>query len=118
MANSFLAKQKKTNEAFFVAGLQTGRQQMLDMMCLALRDPKAVGKDTFSGRRLMKVVKAMGELLECYEKAWQRDPETDYYRAKLDEALEEAFGPDLHDSFLKRYEYAAEFNYNTGRWNR
>lgn len=115
--SAFLKKQQKEKEAYFVAGLQTGRQQILDMMCLALRDPATVGKDTFGGRRLMKVVRAIGELLDQYTKAWQRDPETDYARAKLDEALAEAFGPDLSDSFLKRYEYAAEFNYTTGRWS-
>lgn len=118
MANSFLAKQRQTNEAFFTAGLQTGRQQVLDMMCLALREPDAVGKDIFGGRRLMKIVRKSGELLDKYAKAWQKDPEADYYRAKLDEALADAFGPDLHDSFLKRYEYAAEFDYQKGKWKK
>ena len=30
----------------------------------------------------------------------------------------EAYGDDLHDSFLKRYEFAPEFDYMKGRWKR
>ena len=118
MANSFLAKQRQTNEAYFVAGMQTGRQQILDMMCLALRDPEIMGKDIFGKTRLLKIVKGIGGKMDFYYKAWQKDPETDYYRAKMDAALADAFGHALHDSFADRYEYAAEFNYTTGRWNR
>lgn len=86
------------------------------MMSLVLRDPKYVGKNTFGRDRLMKVVVGIGEYLDKYEKAWKRDAETDYYRDKLDAALVEAYGEDLHDSFLKRYEFAPEYDYGKGKW--
>lgn len=38
MANAFLEKQKATQRAYFEAGLQSGRQQIMDMMSLVLRD--------------------------------------------------------------------------------
>lgn len=114
--NDFLAKQQALQRACFEAGLRSGRQQILDMVSLVLRDPDIMGKDTFGKDRLLKVVKGVGEYIDTYQKAWEKDDETDYYRAKLDDALAQAYGEGLHDSFLKRYEYCADFNYKTRRW--
>lgn len=114
--NGFLEKQKAMQTAFFTAGLQSGRQQILDMMSLVLRDPDIMGKDTFGPERLVKVVNGIGEYIDTFQKAWEKDDETDYYRAKLDDALAQAYGDGLHDSFLKRYESAPEYDYAKGRW--
>ena len=114
--NAFLEKQRAVQRGFFEAGLQSGRQQILDMLTLVLRDPDIMGKDTFGKDRLLKVVKGIGEYIDTYQKAWERDAETDYYRDKLDAALAEAFGEGMHDTFLKRYEFAPEFDYMKGRW--
>ena len=114
--NSYLAKQAAVNHGYFTAGLQSGRQQILDLVSLVLRDPAIMGKDIFGKERLLKVVKGVGEYIDLYQKAWEKDDETDYYRAKLDAALAEAYGEGLHDSFLKRYEFAPEFDYKKGKW--
>lgn len=114
--NSYLERQKTVQRAFFEAGLQCGRQQIIDMMSLVLRDSDIMGKDTFGKDRLINVVKGIGEYIDTYQKAWEKDDETDYYRAKMDDALAQAYGEELHDSFLKRYDYAPEFDYNRGRW--
>lgn len=114
--NAFLEKQKATQRAYFEAGLQSGRQQILDMMSLVLRDPEIMGKDIFGKDRLLKVVKGIGEYIDTYEKAWMKDDETDYWQKKLDEALAEAYGDSLADSFYKRYEFAPEFDYVKGKW--
>ena len=114
--NAFLEKQKATQRAYFEAGLQSGRQQILDMMSLVLRDPEIMGKDIFGKDRLLKVVKGIGEYIDTYEKAWMKDDETDYWQKKLDEALAEAYGDALADSFYKRYEFAPEFDYVKGKW--
>ena len=116
--NDFLAKQAALQRACFEAGLRSGRQQILDMVSLVLRDPDIMGKDTFGKDRLMRVVKGVGEYIDIYQKAWEKDDETDYYRAKLDDALVEAYGNDLHDSFLKRYEVAPEYDYTKGKWKK
>ena len=116
--NAYLAKQAVINHGHFTAGLQSGRQQILDLVSLVLRDPAIMGKDIFGKERLMKVVKGVGEYIDLYQQAWEKTDETDYYRAKLDEALAEAYGESLHDSFLKRYEFLPEYDYNKGRWKK
>ena len=114
--NDFLARQAAMQRAYFDAGLKSGRQQIIDMVSLVLRDPEIMGKDTFGGNRLLKVVKGIGDYIDKYALAWQKHDETDYYRAKLDDALAEAYGESLHDSFLQRYESAPEYDYVKGKW--
>lgn len=114
--NAYLAKQAAVNRGFFKAGEQTGRQVVLDMMVLTLRDPEIMGKDTFGKDRLLKVVKGIEHYMDVFGQAFQATDETDYYRAKLDAALAEAFGEGMHDTFLQRYEFAKEYDYVRGRW--
>ena len=114
--NGFLAKQMALQRALFTAGLKSGRQQIIDCVSLALRDQEIMGKDTFGKDRLLKVVNGVGKYIDLYPKAWEKDDETDYYRAKLDEALADAYGEKLHDSFLSRYEFAPEFDYKNWKW--
>ena len=114
--NKYILERDAMRRGFFDAGLRSGRQQILDMVSLVLRDPEIMGKDTFGKDRLVKVVKGVGKYIDLYEKAWLKDDETDYYRAKLDDALVEAYGEGLHDTFLQRYEFAAEFDYTKGKW--
>lgn len=77
-----------------------------------------MGKDTFGKDRLLKVVKGIGDYIDKYNQAWQKNDETDYYRVKLDAALAEAYGEKLHDSFLQRYEFLPDFDYKKGKWTR
>ena len=114
--NAYLAKQAAVNHGYFTAGLQSGRQQILDLVSLVLRDPAIMGKDIFGKERLMKVVKGVGEYIDLYQQAWEKTDETDYYRAKLDAALAEAYGEGLHDTFSKRYEYCCDYDYVKGCW--
>ena len=114
--NDFLARQQATQRAFLDVGVQCGRQQILDMMSLVLRDPAIMGKDTFGKDRLIKVVKGIGEYIDKFQPAWEKTDDTDYYRAKLDQALAEAYGEGLHDSFHKRYEFCPEYDYTKGKW--
>jgi hypothetical protein len=116
--NAFLDKQRKEKRFYFDAGLQMGRQQIIDMFCLALNDPDVMGKDTFGKDRLLKVIKSVGDYIDVFQKAWERDDETDYYRCKLDERLAEIYGDGMIDTFLIRYEYCTEFNYFTGKWGK
>lgn len=116
--NQFLAKQQELQRACFDAGLQCGRQQILDMVSLVLRDPDIMGKDIFGKDRLVKLIKGVGEYIDMYQPAWEKSDETDYYQKKLDDALADAYGDGLHDSFHKRYEFAPEYDYNKGRWKR
>lgn len=114
--NDYLARRDADRKGFFRAGEQTGRQVILDMMVLTLRDPEIMGKDTFGKDRLMRVVKGIEKYMDEFDQAFQATDETDYYRAKLDAALAEAFGEGMHDTFSKRYEYCCDYDYVKGRW--
>ncbi len=116
--NSYFEKLKAAQKAGFNAGLQSGRQQIMDMMSLVLRDPDIMGKNTFGKDRLVKVVKGIGEYIDKYQPAWEKSDEADYYQKKLDTALAEAYGEGLHDSFYKRYEFAPEYDYKKGKWKK
>lgn len=114
--NAFLEQQRKLQEACFREGLRVGRQQIMDMLSLALHDPEYVGKDIFGKDRLVKLSKGIEYYLHTYSLAWAKHDETDYYRDKLDKALAEIYGPGLADNFMVRYENAMEFDYSTGKW--
>lgn len=116
--NDFMAKQRALQRACFDAGLQSGRQQIVDMISLVLRDPDIMGKDVFGKDRLLKVVTGIRDYIDKFQKAWEKGDETDYYRAKLDAALAEAYGEGMNDSFLQRYEFAPEFDYVKGTWKK
>ena len=114
--NDFLARQKATQRAFFEAGLQMGRQQIMDMLSVVLHNPKYMGKDTFGKERLCKVVKGIGECIDMYQPAWEKCDDADYYQKMLDDDLARAYGDGLADSFYERYKFAPEFDYMKGRW--
>lgn len=114
--NGFLERQRIERQAYFDAGLQMGRQQILDGLSVVLNDPAIMKKDVFGKDRLLAVVKGIGEFIDTYEKAWQKDDEADYCQAKLDAELTRIYGDKMHDTFHERYEYCKEFDYKKGKW--
>jgi hypothetical protein len=115
--NGYLAQREADRRGYFRAGLETGRQQIIDMMCLVLHDPEYMGKDTFGKDRLLKVVKGLSDKLDLFDPAFQTTDETDYYQVQMDKLLAECFGvPELTDTFHTRYEYCLTYNYKTGKW--
>ena len=114
--NGFLERQRIERQAYFDAGLQMGRQQILDGLSVVLNNPEIMRKDVFGKDRLLAVVKGIGEFIDTYEKAWQKDDEADYWQVKLDEILAKIYGEGMHDTFHARYEYCKEFDYVRGRW--
>lgn len=116
--NNYIARRDADRKGFFRAGEQTGRQVVLDMMVLALRDPEIMGKDTFGKDRLLKVVKGIEHYMDVFDQAFQATDETDYWRAKLDAMLADAFGEEMYDTFDKRYEYCRDYDYVKGKWKK
>ena len=108
--NAFLAKQESIRQASFAAGGETMAQQTWDMICLVLNDPEVMGKDTFGAKRLKKLLEAVQQRERQYIKAWISDPESDYYEAKLDEALKSIFGEIV--PFKERYPYLKGHSYD------
>ena len=116
--NKYIANRDAIRYGFFEAGLNSGRQQIIDMVSLVLHDPEIMGKDVFGKDRLLKVVNGIGQYIDKFQPAWEKTDETDYYRAKLDDALAEAYGEEMHNTFLQRYECAPEYDYKKGRWKK
>lgn len=114
--SGLLERQKVMQRAYFDAGLRLGRQQILDMMSLVLNDPEYMGKDTFGKKRLLNVVKGIGEYIDKFQPAWEKSVEADYYQQKMDDGLVAVYGDDLADSFHQRYDCMPEFDYKKGRW--
>lgn len=114
--NGFLERQRIERQTYFDAGLQMGRQQIIDGMSIVLNDPAIMKKDVFGKDRLLVVVKGIGRFIDTYEKAWQKNDEADYCQAKLDAELARIYGDEMHDTFHARYEYCKEFDYKKGRW--
>ena len=116
--NGYLERQRIERQAYFDAGLQMGRQQILDGLSVVLNDPEIMRKDVFGKDRLLSVVNGIGDFIDTYQKAWERHDETDYYRVKMDQKLAKIYGDGMMDTFNKRYEYCTEFNYKTGKWGK
>ena len=117
--NDYLYRQRERERAILEAGIQIGRQQMCDYLTLALRDPETMGKDTFSGKRIVKVINKINDLMCKFSSAFEKSDEADYYQEKLDCALREAYGDEIRDgffSFPERYEAVKKFDYKTGKW--
>ena len=112
--NDYIARRDADRKGFFRAGEQTGRQVVLDMMVLTLRDPEIMRRDTFGKDRLLNVLKGIEHYMDVFDQAFQATDETDYWRAKLDAALADAFGEGMHDTFAQRYEYCRDYDY--GKW--
>ena len=56
--------------------------------------------------------------MDVFDQAFQATDETDYWRAKLDAELADAFGEEMHDTFIKRYEYCRDYDYVKGKWKK
>ena len=116
--SDFIKRQQIARQAYFDAGLQMGRQQIIDMMSIVLNDPDIMGKDTFGRDRLIKVINGIGESIDVFQKAWERNDETDYYQEKMDDMLSKIYGEDLTHTFHKRYDYCSEYDYVKGKWKK
>ena len=117
--NDYLSRQRAREQEVFDAGLRIGRQQMCDYLSLALRDHETMGKDTFSGKRIIKVINKINDLMCKFSSAFDKCDDADYYQEKLDKLLREAYGDEIKDGFFgfhDRYECVKKQDYFTGKW--
>ena len=117
--NDYLSRQRAREQEVFDAGLRIGRQQMCDYLTLALRDPETMGKDTFSGKRIVRVINKIHDIMCQFSSAFEKCDEADYYQEKLDRLLRDAYGDEIKEGFFgfhDRYECVKEQDYFTGKW--
>ena len=110
----YFKKRNDINQSFLDAGEQLGTQKMWDYICLALRDPAVMGKDTFGAKRLEKVYNAMKELASEYHTAFTDDKEADYYQELLDRQLKDLWG-DKFSPFYERYPQLKKIKYDKAK---
>lgn len=116
--NNYLAQRRQRDQLVFDIGVKFGRQQILDYLSLALRDPEVMGKNTFSGKRILKVLNRIEELMAEFSPAFEKHDEADYYQAMLDKLLRQAYGDEIREGFYgfsDRYD-VKKFDYQTGKW--
>ena len=77
-------------------------QLMADSLAITLNDPAVMGKDTFGGERLKRVMAALVDTFTACYPALTDDPEADYVRARMDSTLRRIFGVDF-EPFEVRY---------------
>ena len=116
--NAYLARQAAIQRKCFDDGWALGTQQMSDYISLALRDPDIMGKDTFSGARLVKVLRRVNEIMHHFRPAFLPVDEADYMQEQLDKALRDAYkgSSETFFPFRERYDCLKEYDYNTGKW--
>lgn len=79
-------------------------QLCLDTLAMVLNDPDVMGRDTFGAKRLMRICEAFNEKYAVTKLALRDHEDSDYIRAKIDQAQAKIFGPDyLH--WQDRYPY-------------
>ena len=103
--NGYLAKRQEAIERWRVAERDTWIQYMVDTLILTLNDPEAMGKDTFSGKRVRRVVEVWQRKMEEFRTCLNADPEADYYQAKLDENLIAILSERDFQPFGERYDW-------------
>ena len=114
MGSAYLEKQNAVKIALVDAGIACGKQQMVDYITIALRDPAIMGKDTFGRERIDKLFAKLEALDKEFAKAYTLDKEADYYQEKLDSCLREVYGDDLVP-FVQRQPDILQPGYNKSR---
>lgn len=93
--NGYLAKKQAVSQALLDAGMACGKQQIVDYLTIALRDPAVVGKDTWGRERIDKLFAALEALDKEFADAYTTKKEADYLQDKLDRKLREVYGDNL-----------------------
>lgn len=112
MGNSYLARRDQERMNLFLAGMDTGFQRAMDVMCAALNDPECMGpKGVLGGDKIERIASYACELDSIYAKAFQtKDPEADLWQERLDAKQRKIF-KERTQPFQSRYPYIKEIRY-------
>lgn len=105
--NGYLERKKIEINIYRQAERETHIQYLTDMLILTLNDPEVMGKDTFGKVRLKRVIDAWGKKFDDWHGCLEVSEETDYWQIKLDSALREICGEEMH-KFGERYPWVKD----------
>lgn len=112
--NGYLAKRDALNQVLLDVGMECGKQQIIDYMTIALRDPDVVGSDIFGKERILKVFAAIEALDKEFADAYTVKVEADHLQEKLDRMLREVYGDELLP-FRVRQPHIKQLGYKKSR---
>lgn len=114
--SAFMQKQQMLNQKMLEVGMDTGFQKCWDLVQICLRDPEAVGKDTFGKERIKRLYKSLTKYEHALGKAWlpTTEKDADVKQRDLDALLGEIWGEELCP-FDERYPYVKRVDYTKGR---
>lgn len=95
MGNAYLDKKEQHDKMLIEAGIECGKQQMVDYITCVLRNPLYVKKDIFGSDRIALVIAGLMAYDKKYEKAYSKDREADVAQEHLDAELRECWGDAL-----------------------
>lgn len=93
--NGYLEKKLAVQQALIDAGVQCGKQQIVDYLTIALREPDVVRDDAWGRERIDRLFAKLEELDKEYADAYTSSKEADYLQEKLDRKLREVYGDEL-----------------------
>lgn len=110
--SGYIQKQKQQCIEMMTAQKLTTAQFMIDLFTVTLNDPAYMGSDAFGYDRIRRIIDGVRENYDAYFEAMTLSQEADYYRAKLDEALQRIIrGKEDFQPFEQRYPYLPEIRY-------
>lgn len=112
--NAYLEKQAMMVEAYLTEGVRIGYQRAFDEITIALNDPDALGSRALGWESIQKVFSKAHEVDEYYADAFFAKSESDYYREKLDQKLNQISGGKV-PPFETRYPWIKKLKYTKGR---
>ncbi len=112
--NGYLEKKAAKDQALIEAGVQCGKQQMVDYLTLVLRNPTYVSKDIHGRERIEKIIAGLYYYENKYKDAYTKHKEADVAQTHLDEELKEVWGDDLVP-FAERQPDVLQMDYSKAR---
>ena len=113
--NSFLDKQRASQQDALDVGMDIGFQKCWDLLQIVLHDPEVMGKDTFGKERIKKIFWAMKEKERELGIAWlpTQEKDADVCQRDLDALLKEIWAEELCP-FYERYPRIKKPDYSKG----
>ena len=112
--NGYLTKKAAFNQALLDIGMESGKQQIMDYLTIALRDPDVVKDDIFGRKRIDKVFAKIEALDKEYADAYTTKAEADVLQERLDRKLREVYRDKLVP-FQVRQPHIKQLGYQKAR---
>ena len=112
--NGYLEKKAAKDQALIEAGVQCGKQQIVDYLTLVLRNPVYVKKDIHGRERIELIIAGLYHYEKKFQNAYTKHKEADVAQEHLDAELREVWGDDLVP-FAERQPDVMQYKYDKAK---